>query len=331
MIELKYKEINQDTKEKMELPPETIDKQLAIETIQKYQSCKKTYILDSGTQAIQTITNVLDTILIPDQGTWKKTLQHAQKRKQNLEILETNDGLIDPEIINQYTNKTDKKVALYITSYAGYTANQPIKDIHKICKENNILLIEDISGSIGDTKNNLAKTKNSEIQVCSTGSPKIINLEQGGFININTDDILLDKSIISKNQPNNSIYKGIINELPKSKKIHNKTYTITQEIKEILKEELINNNEHKIVHPNKNGINIIITAPSNSKAKKLAYHLRKNITTNNQKSIITTCPNYNRIKKAGVAIEIKNIQVETLTSEISSQIADIILDCIYNY
>ena len=87
----------------------------------------------------------------------------------------------------------NNKSALFLTSFAAYTAEQDLKAICDFAHKNNILVVEDASGAIGDYENRLANGNYSDIIIGSTGSPKIVNVEDGGFITTN-DDKLFEKS-----------------------------------------------------------------------------------------------------------------------------------------
>ena len=120
------------------------------------------------------------TVLIPDQAGWI----HYKKapKKIELEVIEikTNSGLIDLEDLKQKANKDS---VLLTCSMPGYFAIDNIEEIQKICKENNCILINDISGSIGTDK-----AKTGDIILGSFGKWKPINLEYGGFIATNEKD-----------------------------------------------------------------------------------------------------------------------------------------------
>jgi hypothetical protein len=68
----------------------------------------------------------------------------------------------------------------------------------------------------------------------------------------------------------------------------------------------------------------MITVQSKSKAKKLAYNIRQRLKING--NIITTGPNYNRIKKASIIIEVKNLDIKYLTKHNMDYLGDIIIE-----
>jgi len=52
------------------------------------------------------------------------------------------------------------------------------------------VLVEDASGALGDETGQLANGKHSHIIVASTGSPKIVNVGNGGFISTDQEEVL---------------------------------------------------------------------------------------------------------------------------------------------
>ncbi len=57
--------------------------------------------------------------------------------------------------------------------------------------------------------------------------------------------------------------------------------------------------------------------------KKLGYQLRNRINTH-EGSLITVCPNYNRVKLKAVCIEIKNLNIDCLIPENLEEMSQII-------
>ena len=90
----------------------------------------------------------------------------------------------------------------------------------------------------------------------------------------------------------------------------------------MLMKKLEENCEYKVTHPEHEGLNTIITTPSKGMAKKLAYNIRQNLETTG--NIITTGPQYNRIKKASIIIETKNLHIDSLTQENMDYIVKIV-------
>ena len=65
------------------------------------------------------------------------------------------------------------------------------------------------------------------------------------------------------------------------------------------------------IHSSKRGINVIIP---HDNAKEISWKLKKSLTTDKH-SMITTCPNYNRVKQKAICVEIKNLDYSCLKKE----------------
>lgn len=266
-------------------------------------------LVNSGNAAILTAMNSIDgAILVPDQGGWNGFKQIANFLNKKLITVKTNKGLIENEFLQESIlentesfNKNNQN-ALFFTSFAAYTAEQNIKEISEFCRENKILLVEDASGAISDSKKILANGEYSDIIIGSTGSPKIINVGYGGFISTN-DDSVFDKSklILKTAKINDMIASGITTEIDSAKDNLNKTIQACEYLK---------NNLDDVIHPDKRGINVIIKSDD----KSLSFNLRNNLKLDSG-GMVTKCPNYNRLKEKGVAIEIKNLDISCLEKE----------------
>lgn len=330
-MKLLYKQACEETKEAMA----KIAKNPEIASGNDYEKEAKSKILaktnhseceivNSGNAAIMVAMNAIPgPVLIPDQGAWHGFKQIAKFLNKEIIQIKTDLGIINEEVLNNFSKENpsiiknnnyndNNKLALFLTSFAGYTAEQPIKEIANWCKQNNALLVEDASGAITDPEKKLANGKNSDIIIASTSSPKVVNVGDGGFISTNRRDLLEKSNILLKIAKTNNITKcGIATELDFAEIKLKKTLEATGYIKNCL---------DNVVHQDKRGTNIIIKTDNNH---FLAKNLRDEFDLGG-KSIITKCPNYNRLKIKGVAIEIKNIDTKSLTKENLDEIIDVI-------
>ncbi|WP_455645202.1 DegT/DnrJ/EryC1/StrS family aminotransferase [Methanosphaera sp.] len=328
MLKLEYKKISTQTSNAMKKAVDSNKDYYneAVDTIKELLPSNEIHILNSANSAIFTIVEALpEPIIIPDEGGWNG-LQRSAKilNKKTMEIT-TEDGLINLKELDDYFNKNDVG-SLYITSLVGYTKEQPLKEIFELCNLHEVILIVDISGSIGDDM--LSNTKYADIQVSSTGSPKIVNVENGGFINNITQKIKFNNHLLKTFKVDNITCAGIIEEIPNAKINLEKTINATQYLKNKLIQELESDEKHEIIHKDGRGINIIISEESKSKAKQLSFKIREKIEISNNKSIITTGPNYNRLKRPCVCIELKNLDINSLSKENLDKLNDIIITAI---
>ena len=96
-------------------------------------------LVNSGNAAILSTMNSIDgAILIPDQGAWNGFKQIANFLNKDLITVKTNQGLIDLNNLNESVisssddsiidlNDENNKSALFLTSFAAYTAEQDMK------------------------------------------------------------------------------------------------------------------------------------------------------------------------------------------------------------
>ncbi len=284
-------------------------------------------LVSSGNSAIMAAMNSIDgAILIPDQGAWNGFKQIAKFLNKDLITVKTNKGLIDLDnliesIISSSENNLvdlddeNNKSALFLTSFAAYTAEQDVKSISNILHKNNILLVEDASGAIGDSEKKLSNAEFSDIIIGSTGSPKIVNVEDGGFISTN-DETLFEKSnlLLKTMKASNITACGIYNELDFAKDNLEKTISAALYLKEVIEEKT----DFNVFHKDKRGINVIVETDD---PKSLSYKLRQEFVLDSH-GMITKCPNYNRLKEKAVAIEIKNLDISCLEKENLDEIVD---------
>jgi cystathionine beta-lyase/cystathionine gamma-synthase len=283
----------------------------AAEAISKITGHRFIRFLSSGNCAIFTIVNALEgKIMIPDQGGWKGFKKYPKLLGKKICTVQTDLGLIDPETLESHIKKQQPQ-ALFITSFAGYIAEQNIRAISEICKENNVLLVEDASGAIGDHE--LARG-DSDVIVCSTGSPKILNLMSGGFISTNKEE-LLEKSreIIKACKIDPVICAGIIEELKDS----SERIRLLNEYSNRLKEYL-----PKVVHRHKRGI--CVGFEVDDPKKVAAEAIKRGLITDLSRGFLTVCPIYERFLKRGIVVELKNLDVFRLSEEDISKIGEIL-------
>ena len=328
MLKMEYKKISDDTKKIMK---DAVDSRQdfyvdAVESIQDIHPSVRTHILNSANSCLFTVAEALpEPILTVDMGGWNGFNKSCDiLGKKYLEI-PTDKGMINLELLDDYIESYDIK-SMYITSLIAYTAIHPVDEIYELCNLHDVVLILDISGSVGCNEIN----NYCDVQVASTGSPKIVNCENGGFINNLTEKITLDNHLLKSFKADNITCAAITNEIRKSPEILKKTIEANTYLKKNLFKKLVDDKTHRIVYENSPGINTIITTESKKKAKELAYKIKQELEIPDNKSIITTGSNYNRLKIPSVNIEVKNIDVDYLTEENMDKLVEIIVEKIYD-
>lgn len=297
-----------------------------INSIQELLPSPETHILNSANSCILTVVEALpEPIFIPNEGGWNGVERSAKLLNKEVSTIPTDEGIINIKSLREYI-KNNNVSSLYITSLAGYTASQPIKEIFELCTLYDIIFVLDISGTIGS--NELSGTSHCDIQVCSTGSPKIVNIENGGFINNITQKIKFNNHLLKTFKADNITCAGINTELPNAPQTLEKTIKLNTYLKKELNKKLKEDPIHTVIHENEIGINTIFTTESKSKTKKIAYKIRQQLEITNNKSIITIGPNYNRLKQPCIAIELKNLDINTLNKEKIDKLIEIIIESI---
>ena len=143
----------------------------------------------------------------------------------------------------------------------------------------------------------------SDIILASTGSQKIINVGSGGFIATDDDDVFKRTSLPQKlSKTTEIICSGIDNEIDNVSKNLQVSLNATEHVKKHIPNTL---------HTDKRGINVIIP---HDNSKSICWDLKKTL-TRDKSGIITTCPNYNRVKQKAICIEIKNLDYACLEKE----------------
>ena len=252
--------------------------------------------------------------MIPDQGGWTGFKKMADFCGLETVILPTELGLVKTEILEDYIDKFNPE-ALFITSFAGYMAEQPLKDIYEVCVDSGVVLVEDASGGIGDERGLLGNGSHAHVIVASTGSPKTVNVGNGGFISTNDKKMIVSaENILNSVKADPVTCAGIESEIKISPNILSKTMKAC----DILKSEIAEFRE--VLYGNKLGLNVTIP---DENPKKLGYELRNRIDVQ-RGGIITVCPSNNRVKLKSVCIEIKNLNVDCIIPENLNQITQIL-------
>jgi hypothetical protein len=267
-------------------------------------------VVNSGNSAIMAAMSTMkDPVLIPDQGGWNGFEKIARILGMEVTDLPTKLGIIDPEILEDSIREKNPE-AIFITSLAGYMAEQPLKAIYEVCEDLGVLLVEDASGAVGDPEGKLCCGEHSHIILASTGSPKIVNLGSGGFISTNNSEIFKKSSYLLKTLRASQVTcAGMTEEI----KVAPDNLVSALEACSFLKEEI-----KFVLHPDKRGINVGIPVDN---PRTTARQLREKFQVQGG-GMITTCPLYNRVNIPAVCLEIKNLDIRCLNPANLRKIAE---------
>ncbi|OGM01611.1 hypothetical protein A3K72_01520 [Candidatus Woesearchaeota archaeon RBG_13_36_6] len=230
------------------------------------------------------------TILIPDQGGWLTYKTFPEMLGLNIKEIKTEYGLVN---FKDLKNKADNESALIIASIAGYMAEQPLKEISKVCKQKECLLIEDAAGAIGHKE--LCNGNYSDIIVGSFGRWKPVNLEYGGFISTNNKDFFdIDPELFIMFKFHEMFCKGLLEKLDKVGERTAFLRNTCEKIKRDLK-------DFDMVHRRGKGLVVVVKFEDDLEKQKLIKYCKQN------KYEYTMCPRYIRVLDKAISIEVKRL------------------------
>jgi len=268
-------------------------------------------LLNSGNAAILLLSHRLEgPLLVPDQGGWRGFRRIPEITGREVLSVETDRGLLDPDVLDARLDETGAR-ALLVTSFAGYTAEQPIRELSDVCRSHGALLVEDASGSVSDPLGRLCNGKISDIIIASTGAPKTVNAGGGGFISTSIPEIVQQDMLLSALKADPYVRAAVALEMEAAERNLTETLRACSYLKENLEGAL---------HPERRGINVII--PSGDPQGDVS-RLRRVIDAGGR-SIFTRCPSYDRVLESAVAVEVKNLDVDCLTYENLEEMAELI-------
>jgi aspartate aminotransferase-like enzyme len=287
---------------------ENQSKEFQTETI---ESCKEALskttrhdqaeITGRGGEAIGMVLSALGGgIMFPDQGIWGGAPKHCEGRGITHFYLKTNLGLIEPEALKKAIEDNQPK-ALLITSFAGYIAEQDVRELSMICRERGVILIEDVSASIGDRI--LADGRFADVIVGSVRTPKLLNLPSGGFITSNNRGFMERIREHTKQfKPNPVMCAGITAELKHAQN----TIDNLEGVSESLKIQL-----DGVIHRGKRGLCVGLL--HDEEPKRLAKKARGDgLVTITGRSLLSTCPRYDRFLESGAVVELKKLDPKSI-------------------
>jgi DegT/DnrJ/EryC1/StrS aminotransferase family len=319
-LELFFKKPSSEAREsmcraalKLGIPRKSVDHvkeaENLIKTITGHEHAK---VVNSGNSAVMAaMSNFNGPLILPDQGGWIGFKKIAEILGLEVLYMPTNLGIIDIELMQDFILEK-RPEALFLTSFAGYMAEQPVEEIYQICEDRGVFLVEDASGAVGDPSGNLCCGKHAHILLASTGSPKIVNVGSGGFISSNDSKIFKNNIYLYKTLRASTVTcAGLIEEIQRAPQIFSRTISAC----DFLKRKL-----NFVLHSKKRGINVCLPTDH---PKSMARELRKSLNVNGG-GLITTCPRYDRINLPAVCLEIKNLDIRCLDIDNLTEMANII-------
>lgn len=223
-------------------------------------------------------------LLKQEEGGWLSYAKYAKQTGLTLTEMVTLNGRLPIKELLYY----GMDEALIVNSLAGYVANLNMPDIYNRCIQQDILLINDVSASIGT---DLAKY--GDIVVGSFGKAKPVNLGTGGFFA--TSDKQLYDSFVELQPPveidYNALMKKLKNLSDRREFLETKAASVRQDLKSF-----------DVVAPEStHALNVIVRFESDEQKNNITRYCD----TNNLE--YTLCPREIRILDDAVSIEIKRL------------------------
>ncbi len=230
-------------------------------------------------------------ILIPDQAGWNTYKTYPKLLNFEVKTIKTNDGILDLEDLAE---KAKTGAAIIFQGIAGYFAEQPVEEISKICRENKCLVIQDVSGCLG--QKGFCEGKNADIMIGSFGRWKLIDVELGGFIS-SSDDQFHDNDALSLAKHNIDI-EILLKKLEEA----DARFNFLLEKANKIKTDLM---RCSVVHRDKKGLNVIVRFKNDDEKKEITSYCKDNDLE------YVTCPRYIRLEDDAISIEVKRLKYTT--------------------
>ena len=286
-------------KEDEQHPDDERKKQEALKLISKYTKHKQVRLVQRGNAAIFCAlviakkVNPRRYILIPDQGGWLSFKTYPQIVGFETKTVKTDLGIVD---IADLEKKAKDASAFIVTSFAGYSAEQPMKEISAVCRKHCCLLIEDASGAVGDET--LCDGTVSDIIVGSFGKWKPVNVGYGGFISSAKKEYFDAANEIFSTTNHYPAYDDMISKL---KELPSRLSGMIELASKVKKELSAVYPDIKIMHKSLRGLNVIALCAADSDNKNIkAYCDKKGYQ-------YVECPNYTRVEEKAISIELKRL------------------------
>jgi hypothetical protein len=226
--------------------------------------------------------------LMQDEGGWLTYDKYITQAGLETIRMVTTDGLIHPKELIHYGSDE----VLLINSLAGYIALQKMDIINDYSIQQDILIVNDVSGSIG-----LPASKFGDIVVGSFGPGKPVDLGRGGFIAFDDEYLEIFENVSGDDF---SDYDMDFEELAKKLKGLEKRRAFLVDRCKKIKEDLKDRN---IVHlEDQNALNVVIRFKDDDEKQFLEKYCRDNDLE------YTVCPREIRIDDDAISIEVKRLK-----------------------
>ena len=258
-----------------------------IKRLQELTSKKRIYFFDSGDDAIMFLMkyflqNNLRKILIPDCGGWFSYRKYPKRLGLEIAETKTDDALVNLDDLKSHLSKD---AFVMVNSLGGYFVQEPMRQINLICEQENIVLVNDVSASIGTELAHYG-----EFCVGSFGNDKPIELGTGGFIGSNIE--LHVERCGFENEANMAQLRAALENLPQKLDYWN----------DIREKIIVDMSDFNIIHKDGMGINIVVAYANAQEKENLINYCNKHLLE------YVLCPNYIKVNRDAISIEIKRLE-----------------------
>lgn len=230
-------------------------------------------------------------VLLPEEGGWLTYLIYPKKLGLKSEKVKCSKAIINLKDLER--RLATRKFSLFLyQNPGGYHAEQPMKEIYQICKNNHCQVILDASGGIGTR---LCAGKYADLIVCSFNRWKLINAGFGGFISCKNKETF--NKIKDSFRPLDDKNKLRI-ILEKINSLQNRISFLSEKRKKIIKDL----KDFNLINKNHLGFVLIVKfATEKERENIINYCKTKHLE-------YTECPRYIRINQKAISIEIKRLE-----------------------
>ena len=267
-------------------------KNKTTQTLSKLTSKQNIYFTRRGNTSIKTALKLAKLqnktkVIIQDQGGWITYNQFPDQLKLELIKIKTDEG---QSILYELKKIIDKNSIILWNSAPGYICfENNMKDLYDIAKKSDAILINDISGSIGEEC-----SKYGDILLGSFGRWKPLWLDQGGFIASN-ENLEIEEHIFEE-----EFYDKLNTALDNLEKRKNFLFSISNNIKKELQTNSIL--KENILKPEQIGYNVIVKFNNDEIKQNIIKYCDKN------NFEYTECPRYIRVLYDAISIEVKRLK-----------------------
>ncbi len=224
-------------------------------------------------------------VVLLDQGGWMTYPQYVVRLGLEMIELRSDFGLIKgDELISRLSSRLGPEdefsgCVLLINSMPSYAFYQDMSEISRVCKENDIFLINDVTGSIGTPQATFG-----DLVLGSFGKEKPIPLGLGGFI--------ASRDLLESEEQADLPFDELLTLLESLSSRQERIRILVKEVKEDIPVGLL-------IHPEQEGFNVIARFSTEDEKEKL-INIAKDLEVE-----YTFCPRYIRVQTDAISFEVK--------------------------